>query len=74
VDSPLGVENTRIELGLRIAATLDYETPSGVAPFLALQTELIPDPYNFVVPTTGVVGTTPRCWLGGIFGLAVRLR
>jgi hypothetical protein len=73
LDSPVGMQSTRVELGLRAAVAVELDT-SRVAPFLALQAELIPRAYDLVLPGTGTVGTTPQMWLGAILGLSIKLR
>jgi hypothetical protein len=73
LDAALGVEQSRLEVGIRLAVKAQYWAWARVAPFLALQTEIIPRPYELVLPGAGVVGTTPQYWVGTVAGVALAL-
>jgi hypothetical protein len=74
VDVAPSVEQTRLELGIRLEAKLEYWAWRRIAPFLAIQGEYDPVPYNLVLPSAGIVGTTPPGWVGAVAGLAFALR
>jgi hypothetical protein len=73
LDPGLGVEENRLEIGFRVVAKVEYWALRRVAPFIALQTEVVPKPYDLVVPGLGVAGTTPQYWLGAVAGVALAL-
>jgi hypothetical protein len=71
--TPVAESGTRLDLGLRVAGQLRVWPRSRVAPFALVQMGVFPRPYNLTVEPLGTVGTTPRVWLGGAVGLAVRI-
>jgi len=74
LDVAPSLEETRMEVGVRIAAKVEYWAWKRVAPFIAIQGEYVPVPSDLVLPAAGIVGTTPQFWVGGALGLALRLR
>lgn len=64
----------RLEVGLRVAAMVQYRALPRVAPFVALQLEYVPVPSEFVAAGAGVIGTSPSFWLSGVIGLAFKVR
>ena len=57
------------ELGLRAAVGLHGNWSPSFAPFASLHAEWIPSPASIVALPRGVVGHTPRAWLGATAGL-----
>ena len=68
LDTTSSSEQTRLELGLRAAATYTVQAWQHVAPFISIDAELVPSPYDLVWSGMGIVGTTPRAWLGAVIG------
>jgi hypothetical protein len=64
----------RVDLGARLAASVRYWMTSRFGIFLAPDALIFPRPYNLSVGSLGIVGETPKLWLGLQLGLAVRLR
>jgi hypothetical protein len=62
---------TAVELG--VAASLGARLPMRLAPFAALQLELVPSPPAIFALPQGVVGHTPTLWLGLCAGLSLGL-
>jgi hypothetical protein len=73
LDTPSSNTETRLELGGRLAVAVEYKRWKHVAPMLGLQAEVIPESYDLVWPTLGVVGTTPKYWIGAVAGVALPL-
>jgi hypothetical protein len=67
------LRQTRLELGARLAAQLKVQVWKRFSVFLAAHFEWLPSPNNLVLPSIGIVGTTPQYWIGGTAGVAVRL-
>jgi hypothetical protein len=65
------VTETRVSLGGRLGLGLQYRRWHYAMPFVSVHAELIPQTYNLIWPGLGVVGTTPRVWLGAVVGVAV---
>jgi hypothetical protein len=66
---------TRLEFGIRLAARVEYWGWKRVAPFLAIQGEIVPAPSYLTVGNAGVVvGSPPERWLGAVLGAAFRVR
>ena len=74
VDVTPSLRETRLELGVRAAAKVEYWVTRRIAPFVAIHGEYVPLPYDLVLPAVGTVGMTPRFWVGAMLGLALRLR
>lgn len=67
------VTNTRLDVGVRIAPFAHIELTRRLALVLGLQMIVSFAPYELDVQPIGKIATTPRLWLGGGLGLAVRL-
>jgi hypothetical protein len=63
---------TRLELGARASALAAYWLQD-FAPFIALETVLVPSPQDLALHSAGIVGHTPKSWIGANLGMAVRL-
>ena len=74
LDVAASVRQARLELGVAGTARVEYWPSRRLAPFFAFSIEGVPAPYDLDLPGVGVVGRTPRLWLGAALGLAVRLR
>jgi hypothetical protein len=74
VDVTPSVRATRLEVGLRASARVELWAWRRLAPFFALVGEYVPVPYELVLPSAGIVGTTPLGWVGGVAGLALAVR
>jgi hypothetical protein len=72
-EGPGAIRDSRLDVGLRAALAGRVWIRDRVAPFLGLQLAVFPRPYQLEVEPTGVAGTTPYVWLGGVAGVAVRL-
>jgi hypothetical protein len=66
--------DTRAELGVGVAARIEWVATRRWVPFLAFRAEVVPEPYNLTLPSVGVVGTTPQYWVGGALGIALAIR
>ncbi|HEX4454682.1 MAG TPA: hypothetical protein VH143_27670 [Kofleriaceae bacterium] len=62
-----GAESDRFELGARAGARIEFWVVPGIAVFAAAQLDVVPDTYNLALPS-GMAGTTPGWWLGGVIG------
>ncbi|MES1205644.1 MAG: hypothetical protein ABUS79_06870, partial [Pseudomonadota bacterium] len=62
---------TRIELGMRAAATVAAESPR-VGIYLRMFSELVPVTRQIAVEPRGPVGRTSAAWVGGAVGLTIR--
>jgi hypothetical protein len=62
-----GAQSDRLELGGRVAARVEFWAWPRIAVFAAAQLDVVPDTYNLALPS-GMVGTTPGWWLGGVIG------
>lgn len=61
--SPTGIElGGRVGLGARLARR------AGLAPFVSLQAEFLPDPPSVFVLPEGLAGRTPYVWMGACVG------
>jgi hypothetical protein len=67
-------QSSGIELGLRVAAQAELAVGHRLAPFLALEAQVLPREHELVVAGTGAIGTTPPLWLGVALGLSFDLR
>ena len=65
--------NARLDVGARVAPWLRIAPTRRFAVVLGLQMVVSFAPYQLVVQGLGTIATTPRLWLGGGLGLAVRL-
>ena len=63
-----------VELGVRVAAALTVWLQGSLAPYVGVDVLVVPKPNDLVVASLGVVGHTPRVWLGGFFGVMARIR
>ena len=73
-DVPGPAHATRLEPGLRAATFVRFCAASRLMPFLALEAIAAPRRYDLVVEPTGVAGKTPWLWVGGLAGVAFRMR
>lgn len=64
---------TSLELGLRGSIGSRLATHTRFAPFAALEAELVPDPPQVFALPQGVVGHTPRLWIGATVGASLGL-
>lgn len=64
---------TSLELGLRASVGSRLATHARFAPFVALQVELVPSPPQVFALPEGVVGHTPRVWIGATIGASLGL-
>ncbi len=62
-----GAQSDRFELGGRAAARVEFWVVPTIAVFAAAQLDVVPDTYNLALPS-GMAGTTPGWWLGGVIG------
>ena len=63
--SPMGVElGGRVGLGARLARR------AGLAPFVSLQAEFLPDPPSVFALPEGLAGRTPYVWMGACVGVS----
>jgi hypothetical protein len=63
---------TRVEGGLRLAASLSFET-GRLSPYLGAFSEWIPWPYPIALAPDGPLGHAPGVWFGAVAGLALSL-
>jgi hypothetical protein len=68
---PVRDDGTRLDLGLRCAASLQVLVGTRVSPFITLQGTVWPRPYAIIVDPVGQVGTTPPVWVGATLGVAL---
>jgi hypothetical protein len=61
----------RLEVGARSSGLAAYWF-GDVAPFVSVESVLVPFPYDLALHTAGTLGHTPRAWVGGVLGLATR--
>jgi hypothetical protein len=73
-DVPAPAQATRLEPGLRAAAFVQLSATGRLMPYLALEAVVAPRRYDLVVEPGGVVGKTPWLWVGGLAGVAFRMR
>jgi hypothetical protein len=66
----LAVSNSRsaLELGGRVGFGIRLKPERGLAPFVALQAELVPDPPSVFELPRGDTGRTPGYWMGASLG------
>jgi hypothetical protein len=70
---PVPVSATRADLGLHAGVAVRWWRWGRVAPYAAVEAELLPVPYDLAVAGRGTVGSTPRWWLRLVLGLTVSL-
>jgi hypothetical protein len=63
----------RLEPAIRLAALVEFLAHPRIAPFFSLHGELVPRPFNLVLPSGEPVGTTPQYWIGFVTGIAFRV-
>lgn len=64
---------TRLELGVRTALRLAFPLGGRWAPFVAVQALVAPSPFSIEATPVGSIGATPRVYVAGLLGAAVRL-
>ena len=66
----LAVSNSRtaLELGGRVGLGVRLKPERGLAPFVALQAEFVPNPPSVFALPWGEAGQTPRYWMGASMG------
>lgn len=64
---------TSFEIGVRAAAGARLATHGRLAPFAALDAELVPRPPSVFALPQGVVGHTPYLWIGAMVGASLGL-
>jgi hypothetical protein len=74
VGTSLAQTQTRLEPGIAIATRFEFWGWKQSAPFAGLEVELVPRTYNLEWAGMGVVGTTPRYWLGVVAGWVFGVR
>jgi len=62
---------TSLEIGARMAAGLRLATRGRLAPFIALDGELVPSPAQLFALPRGVLGHTPSVWVGAAIGASL---
>jgi hypothetical protein len=62
---------TSLEIGARIAAGLRLATRGRLAPFIAIDGELVPSPPQLFALPRGVLGHAPSVWLGAAIGASL---
>jgi hypothetical protein len=67
LDAMVGTQSERLELGARVTARIELWAWSRVAVFAAAQLDVVPDTYELALPS-GMAGTTPGWWIGGLIG------
>jgi hypothetical protein len=65
---------TGLELGFRAALGARLARPRGLAPFVLLQLDYLPDPPTIAILPAGEVGKTPHAWLVACVGLSWGIR
>jgi hypothetical protein len=73
VDITPSLRETRLDLGLRVAAQVSWWLRPRVAVVAGAHFEWLPSPNDLLLAGAGTVGTTPSYWLGASLGVAVRL-
>jgi hypothetical protein len=68
-DLPAARSSTRVEEGVRLAATWELERPS-ITPYVRAFAEVVPITHEIALEPQGSIGRTSPVWMGASLGIA----